>query len=41
MRKMDIASVPDTGFGTQPIVDMGPYEDGLVVRFFLPVISKE
>ncbi len=41
MRKMDIASVPDTGFGTPPIVDMGPYEDGLVVRFFLPVISKE
>ncbi len=25
-RKVDIASVPDTGYGTPPIVDMGPYE---------------
>jgi len=25
-RKVDIASVPDTGFGEPPIVDMGPYE---------------
>jgi predicted outer membrane repeat protein len=25
-RKSDIASVPDTGYGTPPIVDMGPYE---------------
>jgi len=25
-RKSDIASVPDTGYGEPPIVDMGPYE---------------
>jgi uncharacterized repeat protein (TIGR01451 family) len=25
-RKIDITSVPDTGYGTPPIVDMGPYE---------------
>jgi len=25
-RKVDIASVPDIGYGTPPIVDMGPYE---------------
>jgi uncharacterized repeat protein (TIGR01451 family) len=25
-RKLDVPSVPDTGYGTPPIVDMGPYE---------------
>jgi uncharacterized repeat protein (TIGR01451 family) len=25
-RRVDVPSVPDTGFGTPPIVDMGPYE---------------
>jgi hypothetical protein len=37
-RFVDIASVPDMGSGTPPIVDMGAYEAQLVV--YLPVLQK-
>jgi hypothetical protein len=40
-RRANVPSVPDTGYGTPPIVDMGPYEViGPLARFFLPVIIK-
>ena len=37
-RFIDIASVPNTGSGTPPIVDMGAYEVQLIV--YLPVLQK-
>jgi hypothetical protein len=37
-RFIDIASVPDTGSGTPPIVDMGAYEAQVLV--YLPVLQK-
>jgi hypothetical protein len=40
-RRANVPSVPDTGYGTPPIVDMGPYEVlGPVSRFFLPIITR-
>jgi predicted outer membrane repeat protein len=38
-RFVDIPSVPDTGVGSAPIVDMGAYEAELL-RLFLPVVEK-
>ena len=37
-RFVDIPSVPDTGSGSPPIVDMGAYEAQIVV--YLPVLQK-
>jgi hypothetical protein len=37
-RFVDIHSVPDTGSGSPPIVDMGAYEAQIVV--YLPVLQK-
>jgi len=37
-RFIDIASVPDTGNGTPPIVDMGAYEAQVVI--YLPLLGK-
>ncbi len=37
-RFIDMASLPDTGLGTPPIVDMGAYEAQFVV--YLPVMQR-
>ena len=41
LRFVDIPGAPDTGNGTPPIVDMGPYEAQSQTRFiYLPLILK-
>jgi predicted outer membrane repeat protein len=39
-RFVDISSVPDTGNGTPPIVDMGAYEVQRVLRVYLPLVLR-
>ena len=38
-RFVDVPSVPDTGFGTPPLVDMGAYEAQVVV-VYLTILMK-
>jgi hypothetical protein len=38
MRFFDIPSIPDTGSGSPPIVDMGAYE--FIIRLFVPLIIR-
>jgi len=39
-RYVDIPTVPDTGSGTSPIVDMGAYEAHLIFRVHLPLVVR-
>ena len=40
-RFLDVATVPDTGAGTPPIVDMGAYEADWPHQLFLPLALRD
>jgi len=41
LRYWDVVSVPDTGNGSPPIIDMGAYEFFDGERIYLPMVTKQ